>query len=234
MNPIVGSGSRRTFIQGLAFSTALFASKGLFAEMLFRTPAMTEGPFYPDRLPLDMDNDLLIVNDNITPAVGEVTNLTGRILNANGSPMKDVTIEIWQCDANAVYLHSRDSEPKKNQQDKNFQGFGRFTTSSTGEYRFRTIKPVAYPGRPAGHIHFKVKKGDRELLTSQIFVRGFEGNAHDGLFNSAGDLVDRELVQTDFKPIKDSPISELAANFDIVIGQTPSDEALKSGRRTDR
>lgn len=34
---------------------------------------MTEGPFYPDKMPLDTDNDLLIVNDSITPAVGEVT-----------------------------------------------------------------------------------------------------------------------------------------------------------------
>lgn len=234
MNPVTIFGSRRKFLQGMAFSTALFTSKGLFAELLFETPSMTEGPFYPDKLPLDLDNDLIVINDNVTPAVGEITNLTGRILNANGSPMKDATIEIWQCDANAVYLHSLDSVPKKSQQDKNFQGFGRFVTSSTGEYRFRTIKPVAYPGRPSAHIHFKIKKGDRELLTSQIFIRGFEGNARDGIFNSAGDLVDRELVQADFKPIKDSPTAQWSANFDIIIGQTPSDESLKSGGRSRR
>ena len=59
----------------------------------------------------------------------------------NGRPIKDATVEIWQCDAKAVYLHTRDSVPKAAQRDQNFQGFGRFTTGSKGEYRFRTIKP---------------------------------------------------------------------------------------------
>src|SRR5204863_3876164 len=110
--------------------------------------------------------------------------------------------------AKAVYLHTRDSVPKAAQRDKNFQGFGRFTTGSKGEYRFRTIKPVAYPGRPAGHIHFKVKKGDRELLTSQIFVAGASGNARDGVFTGLRDPIDRELVMADFKPVKGSKTGE--------------------------
>jgi protocatechuate 3,4-dioxygenase beta subunit len=222
--------SRRYFLRNTAFGTALLTTPGLFAEQLFLTPSMTEGPFYPDKLPLDVDNDLLIINDNITPAVGEVTNLTGRILNASGSPLKDVTIEIWQCDANAVYLHTADSTPKKKQQDKNFQGFGRFTTGSTGEYRFRTIKPIEYPGRPAPHIHVKLKKGDRELLTTQIFVRGYEGNMKDGIFVATRDLIDRELVQADFKPVKDSKVGEWAANFDIIIGRTPDERELQRRR----
>src|SRR5258708_580991 len=88
--------SRRNFLQNVTFGTALLTTPGLFAEQLFETPLMTEGPFYPDKLPLDVDNDLLIINDSITPAVGEITNITGRLLGANGSPLKDVTIEIWQ------------------------------------------------------------------------------------------------------------------------------------------
>lgn len=221
--------SRRNFLHTAAFGSALFTTPGLFAE-LFSTPSMTEGPFYPDKMPLDVDNDLIIINDNLTPAVGQVTNLTGRLLSADGSPLKDVTIEIWQCDANAVYLHTADSNGKKNKQDKNFQGFGRFTTGSTGEYRFRTIKPVAYPGRPAPHIHVKLKKGDRELLTTQLFVRGDEGNLKDGIFSSTRDLIDRELVLADFKPIKDSKIGEFAAQFDIIVGRTPDEKDLQSGR----
>ncbi len=225
---------RRQFLQQIAFGSALLTTPGLFAEQLFKTPAMTEGPFYPDKLPLDIDNDLLIINDSITPAVGEVTNVIGRILAADGSPLQDLTIEIWQCDANAVYLHSADSNPKKKRQDTNFQGFGRFTTGSTGEYRFRTIKPVPYPGRPAPHIHVKVKQGDRELLTTQLFVRGHEGNLRDGIFNSTRDLIDRELLQADFNPIKDSKIGEFAANFDIVIGRTPDENSFRPGREPRR
>jgi protocatechuate 3,4-dioxygenase, beta subunit len=141
--------SRRHFLRGgLALGAAGRLPAHLFAEELLRTPRLTEGPFYPDRLPLDTDNDLIIINDSLTPAVGEVTHLTGRILDASGSPVKDATIEIWQCDAHAVYIHTRDSGPKEKQRDKNFQGFGRFTTDSKGGYRFRTIKPVPYPGRP--------------------------------------------------------------------------------------
>ena len=176
----------RRFFLG-AIGAAFFTTRGLFADELDRTPRMTEGPFYPDRLPLDTDNDLLIINDKITPAVGEITHLTGRVLGPDGSPVRNAVVEIWQCDANQVYLHSGDSGSKLSQQDKNFQGFGRFTTGSTGEYYFRTIKPVPYPGRPAPHIHVKVKRGGRELITTQIFISGHPGNARDGIFFGAGD-----------------------------------------------
>ena len=216
--------SRRTMLRGgMAFGAALaFFSPGVFAEQLALTPRMTEGPFYPDHLPLDQDNDLIIVNNSTTPAIGEVTHLSGRVLDASGSPIRNIEIEIWQCDANQVYLNSRDSVPKADQRDKNFQGFGRFAIGSSGEYRFRTIKPVAYPGRPAPHIHFKIKKNGRELLTSQIFIAGFPGNRSDGIFRSL-DAFDRELVSTDFRPIKESKIGELSARFDIVLGRTPAD-----------
>lgn len=103
-------------------------------------------------------------------------------------------------------------------------------SGSGGEYRFRTIKPVPYPGRPAPHIHVKVKRGERELLTTQIFVRGHEGNLRDGIVNSARDLVDRELLMADFKPIADSKIGEVACQFDIVLGRTPDENAFRSRR----
>jgi protocatechuate 3,4-dioxygenase, beta subunit len=197
---------------------------GVFAEQLAATPDMTEGPFYPTRLPLDQDNDLVLVKDSTTPALGEVTHLTGRVLDASGSPLKNVEIQIWQCDAKEVYHLTRDEDQNSAQMDKHFQGFGRFVTGSSGEYRFRTIKPVPYPGRPAGHIHFKILRNDRELLTSQIFVAGAPGNARDGIFSSVRDPIERELIQADFLPIKSSKIGELAAKFDIVVGRTPADD----------
>ena len=126
--------SRRGFLGALTLGAAAFTTRGLFAEELsrLRTPPLTEGPFYPDKLPLDTDNDLIIINDNITPAVGEITHLTGRVLGPTGSPVRNALVEIWQCDANQVYLNTRDSGPKKEQQDRNFQGFGRFLTGSSG------------------------------------------------------------------------------------------------------
>lgn len=212
--------NRRAFLGGCASAAVLFSTRGLFAEELARTPPQTEGPFYPDRLPLDTDNDLIIVNDSVTPAVGEITHLTGRVLDVTGSPIRNATVEIWQCDAKQVYLHSADSDSKADQRDRNFQGFGRFITGSSGAYYFRTIKPVPYPGRPAPHIHVKVKKGGRELLTTQLVIAGHPGNEVDGIARG-GSLFDRELLAVDFTPIKDSRIGELAANFEIVLGRTP-------------
>ncbi len=212
--------SRRIFLGSAALGAALFTTRGLFADELERvkTPAQTEGPFYPDKLPLDTDNDLLIVNDNITPAVGEVTHLSGKILDAKGNPVKNALVEIWQVDAKAVYIHTGDSGKKK--RDENFQGFGRFLTGSAGEYYFRTIKPVAYPGRTP-HIHFKIKRNSKELLTTQCYIKGEAANEKDGIYRDIRDAKQRESVTIDFTPIKESKVGELAAQFDIVLGWTP-------------
>jgi protocatechuate 3,4-dioxygenase beta subunit len=226
--------SRRELLGSLAAGAAFFTSRGLFTEQLALTPPRTEGPFYPDRLPLDTDNDLILVNDGITPAVGEITHLTGRVLDASGGPIRDATIEIWQCDANQVYLHSGDSDEKKDRQDRHFQGFGRFTTGSTGEYYFRTIKPVPYPGRPAPHIHVKLKKGSRELLTTQINIAGHPGNEVDGVVNGGIGIFERELLLADFKPIAGSKIGELAANFEFVLGRTPDERSFSPRQRSSR
>ena len=234
MNSTLSRRSRRDFLGTLTAGAAFFTTRGAFAEELARTPTRTEGPFYPDKLPLDTDNDLILINDEITPAVGEITHLTGRILGSSGSPIRDATIEIWQCDAKEVYINTGDSESKKDRQDRNFQGFGRFTTGSTGEYRFRTIKPVPYPGRPAPHIHFKVKKGGRELLTSQINIAGYPGNDVDGLVRGGIGVFDRELLMAEFQPIAGSKVGELAARFDVVLGKTPGERDLQGSRLPNR
>ncbi len=218
--------SRRGFLAQAASGILLFTTSGAFAEELMRTPELEEGPFYPDKMPIDRDNDLIIIGKSLTPAVGEITHLRGKILDFNGNPVKNATVEIWQCDAKEVYLHTSDSIPKAAQRDNNFQGFGQFQTGSKGEYYFRTIKPVPYPGRPAPHIHFKVKKSGHELITTQMMVRGFKGNKSDHVFTGAGDAINRELVLASFKPKKGSKIGELTANFDIVLGRTPSENAL--------
>ncbi len=232
MRRTISTHDRRLFLGALG--AAFFTTRGLFAEELIPTPPLTEGPFYPDHLPLDTDNDLIVVNDGVTPAVGEIAHLTGRVLGPNGSPIRNATIEIWQCDAKGVYINTRDSEPNGSRQDRNFQGFGRFTTGSAGAYYFRTIKPVPYPGRPAPHIHVKVKRGGRELLTTQIMIAGHPGNLRDGIFLGAGDSLDRELVQADFRPLPGSKIGELAANFEIILGRTPGEETLLQNRSANR
>jgi protocatechuate 3,4-dioxygenase, beta subunit len=216
--------SRRLFLasSAIAATSPFWTVRGAFADELTKTPAQTEGPFYPNKLPLDTDNDLLIINDNITPAVGTITHLTGKVLDAKGDPLKNAVVEIWQCDGNGVYLHTADSDNKKDKQDKNFQGFGRFVTGTTGEYYFRTIKPVPYPGRTP-HIHFKIKQGRKELLTTQLYVKGEAGNEKDGIWKAVKDAKQRDAITVDFTKVKESKTGELNANFVIVLGATPGD-----------
>ncbi len=209
---------RRRFLQKAALTAGFFAAPGSFAAELMHTPKQTEGPFYPDKLPLDTDNDLLVINEGITPAVGDVTYVTGRILDGRGDPIRNAVVEIWQCDNHGAYLHSGTSNKEK--KDKNFQGFGRFVTGSTGEYLFRTIKPVPYPGR-APHIHYKVKRSGRELLVTQLYIKGHAGNEKDGIWKNLKEK-DRAAVTVDFAPLQGAGAGELAAKFDLVLGVTPS------------
>jgi protocatechuate 3,4-dioxygenase beta subunit len=210
--------SRRIFLSSVAAGAAFFTVPGAFAEELVKTPRQTEGPFYPNKLPLDTDNDLIIVNDSITPAIGEITHLSGKVLDAKGNAVRNALVEIWQVDGKGVYLHTGDSGRKP--RDENFQGFGRFLTGSSGEYYFRTIKPVPYPGRTP-HIHFKIKKAGKEVLTTQCYIKGHPQNDRDGIYRGIRDKKQRDAVTIDFARVKDSKIGELAAKFDIVLGMTP-------------
>src|SRR3954469_14357549 len=175
--------NRRRFLgrsMALGLGGGAFSVRGVFPDELIATPRLTEGPFYPDKLPLDTDNDLLILNDSITPAVGQITHLTGKILGPTGQALRNAIIEIWQVDANGAYIHSADSSSGRN--DKNFQGYGRFLTDSKGQYYFRTIKPISYTligiFRTA-HIHFAISKNGKRVFTTQMLVKGLPDNARD-------------------------------------------------------
>jgi protocatechuate 3,4-dioxygenase beta subunit len=208
---------RRTLLKSLLASSLAGGTDPALAQSLTATPAQTEGPFYPDKLPLDQDNNLIFINGRQTPAAGEITDLTGRIVDLHGKPLPGVTIEIWQVDHNGHYIHSADASAKN---DANFQGFGRFETGRNGEYRFRTIKPVPYPGRTP-HIHVKLRKGGLELLTTQLYVQGHPLNERDGVLRGIRDIRQRQSVMVPFLPGKDHR-SELVARFDIVLGSTPA------------
>jgi protocatechuate 3,4-dioxygenase beta subunit len=217
--------SRRGFLAGMG--AAFFGTRGLMAEELEKsigriaTPEMTEGPYYPDKMPLDTDNDLLIINDAITPAVGEISWVSGCVMDASGQPLRNATVEIWQCDSKSSYIHTRGRNG--NGLDGNFQGYGRYQTDSTGRYQFRTIKPVSYELNGmfrAPHIHFAVSRNGRRIFTTQMMVKGHADNARDHVLGEIADAKARETILVDFLPVPGSPLGELTAKFDLIIGRT--------------
>ncbi len=140
------------------------------------TPAQSEGPFYPDRLPDDSDGDLL-ANGALRYAKGQAAWVEGTLTDVDGRALAGASVEIWQCDHDGHYHHARDG----NRADPAFQGFGRVAVDAQGRWRFRTMKPVAYAGRTP-HIHAKVRLGARELLTTQLYSEGEATKARDGLW----------------------------------------------------
>ncbi|WPC04839.1 protocatechuate 3,4-dioxygenase [Pseudomonas benzenivorans] len=210
--------SRRRLLVGLGAGAWLLSAPGAFAERLL-TPAQTLGPFYPDQLPLDRDNDLVLVDDQLTPASGTVVHLHGRIVDANGRPLADALVEIWQVDARGIYLHSRGGDRAR--RDANFQGYGRFVTGRDGRYRFRTIRPVPYPGRTP-HIHFAVTLPGQPRFATQCYIRGERLNARDAILNAIRDPKARELLIVPFVPVAGAVAREQVARFDIVLGLTPT------------
>ena len=220
---------RRQFIQTAALGASFYAVPGLFAEQLVVTPPVAEGPFYPDKLPLDTDNDLLVINDSITPAVGEITHLTGHVFTAKGEPVRNAFVEIWQCDSTASYVHTEGRNPEGF--DSNFQGYGRFLTGVDGRYYFRTIKPVPYSLSGVfrtPHIHVAVSKNGKRIFTTQMLIDGHEANEKDGLFRRVKDPAQRKSILVEFDPLEGSKLGELTANFDIVLGKTV--EELEDGK----
>jgi protocatechuate 3,4-dioxygenase beta subunit len=217
--------TRRQFLRGATASAATLAAPGAFAQAL-ATAVTSDGPYYPDRLPLDTDNDLLILNDGLTSAVGEIAHLTGRLLSASGAPVRSALIEIWQSDANGSYIHSQGRNDGK--LDANFQGYGRFLTDSEGRYYFRTIKPVPYTLQGqfrAPHIHVAVSKAGKRIMATQALVKGHEANDGDLITERIKDPRLLETLLVDYRPLPGSSIGELAGTFDIRLGETAQELA---------
>lgn len=195
---------------GLAAVLPVFRSA---AAELTLTPRQSRGPFYPTRIPLDSDNDLVRVNGKSGRARGEISNVIGRVVDERGRAIDGARIEIWQCDANGRYHHPWDTRGVP--LDPNFQGYGEFTTGADGAYRFRTIKPVPYPGR-APHIHFAVNVPGTQPLVTQMYIAGAPQNANDWILNSISDKRARDSLIVEFQSHSET-VGELMAQFDIVL-----------------
>ena len=203
---------RRLLAAGLVCAGAA-ATRAALAASFQPTPRQAEGPFYPIEIPLDSDSDLVAVAGRSEPAAGMVTHVFGRVLSEAGSPVAGARVEIWQCDAFGRYHHPGD---RGGRADPNFQGYGRMTVDDAGAFRFRTIRPVAYPGR-APHIHFAISGAGIERLTTQMYVAGEPQNERDGLLNRVRDEAARRRLIVALEAAPEVEPGALAGRFDIVL-----------------
>jgi protocatechuate 3,4-dioxygenase, beta subunit len=206
---------RRRMIEGFVASAAGLSllRSGVEAAALPTTPAQTAGPFYPQWFPADTDNDLVHVAGRSATAKGTVTLVSGRILDPDGRPVAGARVEIWQCDANGRYHYVRD-ERTGPPPDENFQGYGQAMTDEGGDYHFRTIRPVPYPGRTP-HIHFAVSAPGLPRFITQMYVAGEPQNERDGVLMSVRDPAARARLIVPLRPAAEP--GALAGTFDIIL-----------------
>jgi protocatechuate 3,4-dioxygenase, beta subunit len=208
---------RRGFLRAGLLALPALTPGGVRAANLPPTPPQTEGPFYPDELPRGTDSDLVRVTGADAQALGRVAHVLGRVVDRHGRPLPGLPVEVWQCDAHGRYLARGDTAwfGRRPARDPGFQGYGRTLTDAGGGYRFRTIRPVPYPGRTP-HIHFKVRRDGRELLTTQMYMAGEPGNARDGIYGELGPD-ERERVTVALREAPEIEGGALAGTFEIVV-----------------
>lgn len=210
-----GTLDRRLVLGGLAgLSVAGLGPAAAADGPLPPTPGQTEGPFYPVTLPADHDHDLVRVEGAAARAMGRVLHLVGRVLDRSGRPLPEAMVEIWQCDAQGRYRHPR--APEQPLVDPGFQGYGRTLVDRAGGYRFRTIRPVPYPGRTP-HIHLAVRVPGAGRLVTQLYVAGEPLNERDALFRSIRDPAARARLLVELRDGGALEAGALRAERDLVV-----------------
>jgi protocatechuate 3,4-dioxygenase beta subunit len=214
--------ARRHAIATLAAAPLALPLSGAQAQVRAdtATPAQTLGPFYPRspaERPRDTDPDLIVVDGVRVLTKGTPLYLTGRVLTRGGQPVGQAVVEIWQCDANAVYHHPDGGDVA--QRDPNFQGYGQTRTDAAGAFHFRTIQPVPYPGRTA-HIHVRVQTDGHGALATQLYLPGEPGNERDVIYRRLS-AAQRAQVALNLKPTAgDHPLAQATqamASVDFVL-----------------
>jgi protocatechuate 3,4-dioxygenase beta subunit len=205
--------SRRRFLIAGAATPVLLVPAMVRARTVLPLARSTEGPFYPDVFPDDLDNDLVKVEGHVKRAGGEILSFSGRVTDNAGKPIPGAMVEIWQADVNGRYIHTGERWSSGKPRDPDFQGYGKATVGQDGAYSFRTIRPVAYVGR-CPHIHVKVHDPNGRGLTSQLYIAGDPRNGSDWIFN---EMSDTEKVASSMALTRPSTGADWTAKIDLVV-----------------
>lgn len=213
-HPFLNPDRRSFLIKTAVASASIMIPKSLVAAEAVPTPGQTEGPFYPVEFPPDMDSDLVRVTGRATQALGQVIHVSGQVLDTRGQPKPGSVVEIWQCDANGIYRHPQAAG--QGRIDHAFQGYGHAQVDEQGQYRFRTIRPVPYPGRTP-HIHFAVHVPGQGRLVTQMYIEGEPLNARDWVLNRIRDPQARRSVIVSLASGQVPEPGALHGRFDIIV-----------------
>jgi len=182
------------------------------------TPDQILGPFYPVQKMIDGHNDLTHLPGKAGTAEGEVIYVMGRVLNLNGEPVRGAQLEVWQANARGRYTHPSDPNPQP--LDPNFEGYAVVVSDAEGRYRFKTVKPGAYPVgggwvRPP-HIHFDVRGQVNRLVTQMYFAGESLNDKYPLLQNS---WAKDSLIAKVTTPTKQEEAASRLVVWDIVLIQ---------------
>lgn len=100
------------------------------------SPYCTIGPFFPGDFAEGCGD---LTNFQGKQARGQHILLNGRVFEEGKRPIINAIVEIWQPDANGVFRHPLD--PRAEDADPGFFGWGRARTDAEGRYAFRTVLP---------------------------------------------------------------------------------------------
>jgi len=167
------------------------------------TPRDAEGPFYPvgDR---SQDNENLLRDMSIQR--GETLRFAGRVVDTHAKPQSGLTVDIWHTDPEGRYNHPYDGSAGERFDD--FAYWGKAVTNADGQFSFRTYVPGTYGGRPS-HIHYIVWRGDKRLLTSQVYFKGFDEGSGAAIKSARHDLRQARLIRAN--------ATDFATDFRVVI-----------------
>jgi protocatechuate 3,4-dioxygenase beta subunit len=208
-------------------STALRHPKEPLIALPHRLTEVT-GPVFGEGRIGELDHDL--TRQHAGEPIGQRIIVHGHVKEDDGRPVPDTLVEVWQANAGGRYRHHVDQWPAP--LDPNFTGCGRTITDKDGYFRFLTIRPGAYPWRnhpnawrPA-HIHFSLfGRAFTQRLVTQMYFPDDPLFFQDPIFNSVRDERARKLMISafDYESTEDS--WALAFKWDIVLRQTPMEDA---------
>ena len=205
-------------LTGAALAGVMFSA---FAQQAPLRPTSEQimGPFYPMTLPADHDADLTVIAGKSGRALGQIMYVSGRVTNVRGEPIANAELDIWQANSVGRYSHPGDLGPAL--LDPNFEGYAKIRTGADGNYRFKTVKPAAYPtgidgwSRPP-HIHFEIK-GRASRLVTQMYFAGEALNEKDKLFTSSSADGRKSLLARVDAPSGKQERDALVAIWDVVL-----------------